>query len=85
MIVSEFIDWLKTQDQGAVVEILYHTSGTGYYDQGGTVSVKEFDPPEEGYSCPMHFEYTDYRGNQFVKEDAPWYNKRTLLLGTKDN
>jgi len=85
MIVSEFIEWLKTKDQDAVVEVLYHTSGTGYYDQGGNISTEEFDPSKQFHGCPAHHEYTDFRGNQFVKEDAPWYNKRTLLLGTKDN
>jgi len=85
MIVSEFIEWLKKQDQDAMVEILYHTSGTGYYDQGGNVTTEEFDPSKQLHGCPACYEYTDYRGNQFVKEDAPWYNKRILLLGTKDN
>lgn len=85
MIVSEFIEWLKTQDQGAVVEVLIHSSGSGYYDQGGNVSVEEFDPLKLSYSCPVHYEYTDYRGNRFVTPEEPWHNTRTLLLGTKDN
>lgn len=85
MIVSEFIEWLKTQDQGATVEILYHTSGTGYYDQGGNVTTEEFDPNDLLYGYSKSFEYTDFRGNQFIKEDNPCYNKRILQLGTKEN
>lgn len=84
MIVKDFIEWLKTQDQEATVEVLVHSSGSGYYDQGGNVSVEEFTADEE-YGCGKHFDYTDFRGNQFVKPEASYYNKRTLQLGTKDN
>lgn len=80
MIVSELIDWLKTQDQDAVVDVLHHTSGSGYYDQGGNVSIEEFTATEF-----KDWEYTDFRGNYFVKEDAPHFNKRFLQIGTKDN
>jgi len=27
------------------------------------------------------FNYTDFRGNQFIPPDAPHFNKRVLLLG----
>lgn len=85
MIVADFIKWLETQDQGAIVEVLVHSSGTGYYDQGGNVSIEEFDPTDESYGCSRHFEYTDFTNNQFVKEDNPCHNKRFLQLGTKEN
>lgn len=85
MNVAEFREWLLTQDQEAIVEVLVHSSSTGYYDQGGNVSTEEFDPSEEYYGCSKHHEYTDFRGNQFVKEDHPCYGKRILQLGTKDN
>ena len=42
MIVSEFIQWLKAQDQDAIVEVLVHSRGTSYYDQGGNVTTEEF-------------------------------------------
>lgn len=80
MTVAEFIEWLKTQDQDAVVDVLHHTSGSGYYDQGGNVSIEEFTATEF-----KDWEYTDFRGNQYVKEDAPHFNKRFLQIGTKDN
>lgn len=45
MKVSEFIEFLKTQDQDATVQIVKHcSSGCGYYEQGGTASVVDFDP-----------------------------------------
>lgn len=31
MIVSELIEWLKTMPQDAVVQVLDHCSGGGYY------------------------------------------------------
>lgn len=55
MNVAELIEWLKTQDQRAIVEVIRHTSGTGYYDQGGNVSVVEFSPE-------MSEHYTDCHG-----------------------
>lgn len=81
MKVSEFIGWLKTQDQDAIVQVVIHTSGRSYDDQGGNATVEDFDPTLEKWSCPEMYEYTDFRGNQFVKEDAPHYNKTYLLLG----
>lgn len=74
MTVAELIEWLKTQDQGATVEIVVHLDDGDYYSQGGTASTEDFDPSE-------HVEYTDFRGNRFVTPDQPWHNQRTLLLG----
>jgi len=73
MTVSEFIEWLKTQDQGAIVKCLIHNTTGSYYEQGGTCSRGEF--------TAEHAEYTDFRGNEFVKPEAPYYNKRYLLIG----
>jgi hypothetical protein len=75
MKVKELVEWLAAfEDQDAEVEVVRHTHGSGYYDQGGNASSVPFDPAS-------HVEYTDLRGNQFVKPDAPHYNARTLLLG----
>jgi len=74
MTVKDFIKWLQTQDQGAIVEVVQHRSGSGYYEQGGTVSVQSFEPNK--YS-----DYTDFRGNKFVKPEHPHFELRTLLIG----
>ena len=74
--VADLIEILKTQDQGAVVQVLVHTEGTGYYDQGGSCSPEEFNKED-------HIEYTDFRGNEYVKPNALYFNKRYLLLGEK--
>ena len=77
MTVSSLIEYLRTQDHGATVNVVEHRRGRGYYDQGGNANVVEFDPSK-------HVDYTDLRGNQFVSPDAPYYNQRTLLLGGYD-
>ena len=68
MLVSEMIDWLKTQDQDAVVQVV--VKGV----------IKEFNP-HVGEYYPEHWEYTDFRANRFVKETDEEYNMRYLLLG----
>lgn len=79
MKVHELVKWLQAfEDQDAEVQVLVHTSGTGYYDQGGNVSTEAFNPEE-------HAEYTDFRGNHLVKETESFFNGRFLLLGSEDN
>lgn len=76
MTVSEFIEWLNAQDQDAIITCIVHDSRGSYYEQGGTCSTEEF--------TPEFSEYVDFRDNQFVKPDAPYFNKRYLLIGGKD-
>jgi len=42
--VREFIEIMKTKNQDAFVRVVEHTSGRGYYDQGGWASEVFFDP-----------------------------------------
>ena len=75
MNVSELIEWLKLHsDPEATVEVVEHSTGTGYYDQGGNIRVVDFDPEK-------HADYTDLRGNSLITPDKPYYGKRSLLLG----
>ena len=75
MTVAELIVWLGTQDQDATVQVVQHTSGRGYGDQGGNAAVVDFDPGDDLVT------YTDLRGNPLITPDKPYYNQRTLLLG----
>lgn len=68
--VSELIAWLQTQDQGAFVEILVGDN-SGYTP----TFYRSFFNPETSV------DYTDFRGNQFVRENDPWRDTRTLFLG----
>lgn len=78
MLVRDLIDWLKAfPDQDATVEVIRHTSGRGWDDQGGNASTVTFDPA-------AFSEYTDLRGNPHIKPDASYFNARTLLLGEID-
>lgn len=60
MNVKELAQWLlEFHDQDAIVEVVVHHDGSGYYDQGGNAEVDYFDPN-------IHTTYTDLRGNQFI-------------------
>lgn len=72
MTVAELIEWLKTQDQGATVEVIQGKRGRGY-DGGDSYYTREFTTALS--------DYTDMRGNPYTKPDASYYNQRTLLLG----
>lgn len=69
MTVAEFIEWLKTQDQAAEVWVVEHSSGRGYYDQGGRAEQVAFDPAR-------HAEHSDY--SHLAKESQ---SATELLLG----
>lgn len=75
MKVSEFIKLLEQfPDQDADVLVVEHHSGRSPYDQGGTVETVILEPE-------LHLDYTDFRGNPFVKPDTEYFNQRTLLIG----
>ena len=77
MKVKEFIELLKEQDQEAEVYVVENSSVSGYYSQGGIAEEVLFSPDD-------HLDYTDFRGNQFVKSDSDLFNKRHLLLGSAE-
>ena len=75
MTVRQMIEWMSTfEDQDAIVEVVVHREGRDYYSQGGTAQTEEFNPDS-------HVEYTDMRGNNFVNESAPYYNRRSVVFG----
>lgn len=78
MTVSQLIEWLRTQDQGAVVQVVTIGKAPTYESYGPAVIV-ELDVTND-----EHLEYTDFRGNKFVKEGQPDFNKRYLTLGGTD-
>ena len=71
MIVSEFIEWLKTQDQGATVDVLAVYEGRAYQCD---------DVVAEQFTVEDHYEYLDMRGNPHAK-GKPYEGSRTLILG----
>ena len=78
MTVREMAAWFAAfEDQDAIVEVVDYNSSDGFHQQGGICRAVEFDPE-------VHIEYTDFRGNQFVKPDAPYYNRRTVFIGRSE-
>ena len=74
MTVSELIEWLKTQDQGAIVQVIKGERSRGY-DGGDICRTEDFTAALS--------DYCDMRGNPHVKPDASYYNQRSLLLGER--
>jgi hypothetical protein len=75
MTVRQMIEWMSTfEDQDAIVEVVCHRNDGGHYEQGGTAQTEEFNPDS-------HVEYTDMRGNRYVNESAPYYNRRSVVFG----
>jgi hypothetical protein len=75
MTVRQMIEWMSTfEDQDAIVEVVVHSEGRGYYDQGGNADTMEFNPEQ-------HVDYTDFRGNPFVDESSPHHNRRSVVFG----
>ena len=63
------IEWMSTfEDQDAIVEVVVHS------EEGGVSDTMEFNPEQ-------HVEYTDLRGNRFVHEGNPYYNRRSVVFG----
>jgi hypothetical protein len=63
--VRELIEWLQTMPQEAEVEIIQHTSGRGYYDQGGNCSAEYFKTDNE-YGYSDYWSLYDYKGVQHL-------------------
>ena len=64
MTVAKFIEWLKTQDQDAVVHVVFHARGVGYDNQGGTATTVAFDP----HNHVDHSDAITYNGKFYEKE-----------------
>lgn len=67
----EMQEWLEQFPEDTEIEVVVVEAGTGWH--GDTNSVVAFT----GEEC----EFVDFRGNQFVKEDSPHFNKKFLHLG----
>lgn len=87
----EFQEWLNRFDEDTVIECVMHTSGHGYYDQGGNATTKVFNPDmlfgseSKIHACGnQHFDYSDFTTNQFVREGQPHFGKKILLIGGYD-
>ena len=76
MTVSQMIEWLKSKPQDAVVSCVYHTSGSNYYEQGGTVEVVEFTGTEP---TTENNYFSDFEFYEWKSGD------KTLTIGSTGN
>lgn len=67
MNVAEFIEFLKTQDQTAIVQVIVAEPYDSAWDEA-------FDPIK-------HVEFEDWTTNASVKPEMPFYQKKYLTLG----
>lgn len=73
MNVANLIEWLKTQDQDAIVEVVTETGHDGW--SGPKHKMVEF------HGTPDQTNYIDFRKNPLVKPDHPYFGKQILELG----
>lgn len=73
MTVREMIEWLKTQDPDAEVEVLKKERGCGW-DSSDYVITVTFEASDKNL-----WDYADFRDSKDTK--APFYGKRYLTLG----
>lgn len=78
MKVKEMIDWLKTQPQEAIVQVLTTEETGGDYYSYTYKTYKDFDPSQHVYMI----DYT--KNNIYVKEQNPRYGKIYLELGGEE-
>lgn len=74
--VSEFIKYLETLPQNAIVETIKEVEGNW---GSSYVRVVDVELPENGYSDTL--EVIDFRDNHFTKPDAPHFGKVYLRIG----
>ncbi|ANA49188.1 hypothetical protein PMW_63 [Pseudomonas phage phiPMW] len=60
MNIKEFKQWLDKFPDDTTIDVVYHTQGSGYYDQGGNATIATFNPVENDYGWCAHFYYDKY-------------------------
>lgn len=60
MNVKEMIEWLKTQDQEAIVQVISHSNQWDY------VTSEDFTTDEYDIGIPKYYEYGLYDGKKFL-------------------
>lgn len=85
MTVAEFIEWLKTQPQDAIVTTISHSSGMDYCEQGGRIEVVNFNSePSAPGKYDQTFELDDFTDEGYKKYPA-LYGRKELFIGSRDN
>lgn len=77
MKVSEFIEFLKTQDQEAIVRVIATSTSRSCGEPYTDVS-------EEDFNSVDHVTVEDWTKNSRVKPTQEWYMKKYIMLGKKE-
>lgn len=69
MNIKQFIEFLQTLPQDAIVHVLSHSRGNGYYDQGGWCTVENFHTGSDEWAYGYeHYEITtDSSGQMYLQ------------------
>lgn len=77
MNVSQFIEFLKTQDPEAIVRVITTSRGWSCGEPYTEVS-------EETFNSDEHITIEDWTQNSKVKPTQEWYMKKYIMLGKRD-
>jgi hypothetical protein len=76
--IKEFKEWLNRFPEETIIEIGFQQRA-GNYESYGAVEFNEMKL--EDSDCGDGWEFTDFRNNKFVDEDAAHYGKCYLTIG----
>ncbi len=76
--IKEIKDWLTRFPEDTIIEVGIQEIGGNYEAYG---AVKFISPKLEDNDCGDGWEFVDFRGNKFVKDDSPYFNKCFLRFG----
>ena len=76
--IKEFKEWLNRFPEDTIVEVGIQQKAGNYEAYG---AVEFVSPKLEESDYGDGWEFTDFRNNQFVKEDSPRFGKCYLSLG----
>jgi hypothetical protein len=76
--IKEFKEWLNRFPDDTIIEVGMQ-GRAGNYEAYGAVNFETLKLEDNDYGDG--WEFTDFRTNQFVKKDAPYFGKCYLKLG----
>lgn len=77
MKVSEFIEFLKTQDQESIVRVITTSAGWSCGEPYTSVCEEEFNSVD-------HVTIEDWTTNSLVEPTRSWYMKKYITLGKRE-
>lgn len=83
MTVAEFIEWLKTQPQDAIITCISHQGGCSYTEQGGVIEIVDFiKEPTSPNAYNETFDIVDFTSDYF--KGKPYHGRKELFIGRRE-